>query len=714
MAVLGKIRSRGKLLVCIIGLGLFAFIAEEAVRSCESTKNNERQQIAEVLGQKITYQEFQDMVDEYTDVIKMTQGRDNLDEDELNQVRDMVWNNYLQNALIAQQAEELGLTVTDGEIRDILAAGTDPMLAQTPFVNQQTGRFDANMLKQFMAEYKKAQAGNPQQAEQMRPIYNFWTFLEKNLRQQRLAAKYQTLLAASFLSNPVEAKQTWQEQNEEATITLATLPYSTIAEKDIKIDDADIKAKYDQFKARFRQPVETRDIKYVAVRVAASAADRAALAKSLGEQRTTLATATDPAEAIRKAASTVPYLGVPVLKAAFPVDIAQQLDSIAVGATTALTENKSDNTLNAIRLIARAELPDSIQFAAIQVAGDTPDDAHQRADSITAALAAAPDKWDAIAKTYGQTGDTQWITTAQYQNAPSIDADTRAYITALNTLPAGQTQNITTAAGNIIVKVTDRRAMTTKYTAAVIKASIAFSKDTYSKAYNRFSQYVSENQTLADLEKNAARNGYQVIENADIAAAQHNIAGIHGTHEALKWAFESKADAISPLYECGDNDCLLVVALTKVHQKGFRPVDDPQVRDFLRAEVLKDKRAEQLIERLKGCRTIAAAKAKGATVSTINQVTFAAPVFIPATGASEPALAGAVARTKQGQTVSAPVKGNAAVYLFNVASKKRGAAKYNQATYEQQCQQRAMQAAGNYMQELYIAADITDNRVAFF
>lgn len=135
MAVLGKIRNRGALLVTIIGLGLFAFIAEEAVRSCESTKNNERQQIAEILGEKISYQDFQNMVDEYQDVIKMTQGRDNLSEDELNQVRDMVWNQYVQNALIAKEAAKLGLKVTDDEVRDILNQGTNQMLMQTPFVN---------------------------------------------------------------------------------------------------------------------------------------------------------------------------------------------------------------------------------------------------------------------------------------------------------------------------------------------------------------------------------------------------------------------------------------------------------------------------------------------------------------------------------------------------------------------------------------------------
>ena len=91
MAALGKIRSKGALLMGIIGLGLFSFIAEEAFRSCESSRNNERQQIGEVLGEKINVNDFQKLVDEYTDVIKMQQGTDALNDQQLNQVKDMVW-----------------------------------------------------------------------------------------------------------------------------------------------------------------------------------------------------------------------------------------------------------------------------------------------------------------------------------------------------------------------------------------------------------------------------------------------------------------------------------------------------------------------------------------------------------------------------------------------------------------------------------------------
>ena len=86
MAALGKIRKRGVTLVIVIGLGLFAFIAEEAVRSCEATKNQQRQQIGEVLGKKVNVQEFQTLMEEYEDVLKMSQGRENFSEDEINQI----------------------------------------------------------------------------------------------------------------------------------------------------------------------------------------------------------------------------------------------------------------------------------------------------------------------------------------------------------------------------------------------------------------------------------------------------------------------------------------------------------------------------------------------------------------------------------------------------------------------------------------------------
>ena len=713
MAVLGKIRSKGVILICVIGFALFAFIAEELFRSCDAASNERRAQVGEVWGDKVNVQDFQKLVDEYTNVIRMTQGRDNLTDEELNQIKDVVWNTFVQNEIVSHEAEKLGLKVTDQELQNVLNAGTNPMLLQTPFVNRQTGRFDANMLKQFLAEYKQAQGANPQLADQYRNLYNFWTFIEKTLRQQLLAQKYQVLFAGCLLSNPVSAKMAYNDENQESNIQLASFAYSSINDNKVTITESDLKAKYDELKPRFKQYEETRSIKYVEYQVVPSQADRTALNKTVNGYMTALRDTADPSGIVRKSGSVIAYLGIPQTKAAFPSDIAARLDSIAVGSTTAPVENKADNTLNIIRLISKTQMPDSVQFRAIQVGGATAAETVKRADSIYTALQAGAD-FETIAKKYGQTGAKNWITSAQYQNAPSMDNDTRSYIQALNTLGVNEMKNLKMLQGNIILQVTDRRAMTDKYVAAVIKKPIEFSRDTYSAAYNKFSRFVSENQSLDAMQKNASKYGFTVKERADISNTEHYVAGISDTREAMKWLFEAKENEVSPLYECGENDHLLVVVLTKINKEGYRSLDDEGVKSYVRNEVMRDKKAEMLMAQVKGVKDMAGAKAKGAKVSTVNQVTFAAPVFVQATGMSEQALSGAVSATAKGKFSSQAVKGNGGVYLFQVTDKKMRPVKFNAKEYEQRQRQKVMQFAGNFMQELYINANVKDNRYMFF
>ena len=716
MAALGTIRKRGVILVCIISFGLFAFIAEEAFRSCDSAKNNERQQIGEVLGEKISVQDFQKLVDEYSEVIKMQQGQENLPEEQMNQVKDMVWNTYIQNQIIAKEASKLGLTVTDEELQDILKTGTNPMLQQTPFVNQQTGRFDASSLQKFLADYK-AQKANPsanaQMMDQYTKIYNYWSFIEKTLRQQTLAQKYQALLAHCFISNPVEAKMAFKEENEESQIQLAAFPYSDIQDDKVKVEESDLKAKYDELKARFKQPVETRDIKYVDIEVMASAADRAALNKDFAGFQTQLAAAADPAEVVRKAASTVSYLGIPVSKEAYPSDIAAVLDSMAVGSTSAVKANTADNTLNIVKLVSKQQLPDSVQYRVIQVAANSVAEAKTKADSIQGAIAGGAD-FEAIAKKYGQTGEKAWMTTKQYEYAQTMDKDNKAFINTLNTASVNSLNQLQLGQGYVVLQVLDRKAMVNKYVAAVIKKTIDFSQGTYRTAYNKFSSFVSGNQASADLLKNAAGNGYKVQELKDMTTASHYVANIHSTREALKWIFEAKEGEVSPLYECGDNNHLLVVVLNKIHRIGYRDLSDPDVKEMVKAEVIKDKKAELLMAKVNGVKSIAAAKAKGGKISSVNQITFAAPTFIAATGASEPALSGAVSATKKGAFSAHAVKGNAGVYLFQVTNKSNRPVKFDEKTYEQKCRQKSMQYAGNFMNELYMKAHVVDNRYLFF
>lgn len=719
MTALGKIRSKGILLIIIIGLGLFAFIAEEAFRSCNGIKGQNSQQIGEVLGEKIYVQDFQKLLEEYQDAMKLTMRTDNLSEDQLNQLKDQVWQQLVSERVMKEDCKKLGLTVTEDELQNVLNDGTNQLLTQTPFVNQQTGRFDVSILKQFIDAYRKAEASNnSQQLDQMRPAYNYWLFVEKNLRTQLLAQKYQSLLANCVLSNKVEAKMAFNEENEEAQIQLASIAYNTIKDADIKVTDEELKAKYEELKPAFRQQQETRDVKMVDVQVKASATDRAQLQKDMAGYQKQLAAAADPTQVVSKSGSMIQYIGLPVSGKAFQQypDIASKIDSMAVG-TTGVVENTKDNTYNIVRILSRTELPDSVEFRQIQVGGKALEAARASADSIQKALAAGGD-FQAIAKRYGQDSTTTWFTGAMYEQASTMSQDNRAYIEALLNGAVGSTQNIELTQGNVVIQVLNRKAMKSKAVAAVIKKEIRFSDNTYSKAYNRFSQFVTQSQaSLADLQKHATKFGYTVQDLNDFATSSHTVGNVGGSgiRDAIKWIFEAKEGQVSQLFEAGkENDHLLVLCMTKIHPQGYRPWDDAQVKEILKREVIRDKKAEMIMAKLKGVNSIAAAQAKGAKVSTVNQITFAAPAFIQATGAAEPALSGAVAATAQGKFCSAPVKGNAGVYVFQVVKKQMRPAKYNEEQQIQMCRQRAMQYMGNFMQDLVFGAGVVDNRYLFF
>ncbi len=711
MAALGSIRKRGVTLIIIVALGLFAFIAGDMFKGCEYFEGMKRQQVGEVLGEKVSYNDFQQLVEEYTDVIKMTQGRDNLSPEEQNQLYDQVWNTYVNNKLIEAEAKKLGLAVTDKELQDILKEGTNPLLMQSPFVNQQTGRFDLSLLTKFQADYKKAVA-DPQLAEQYQRINNFWLFLEKTLRQQTLSQKYYALLSHCLFSNPVSAKMAFEGQNVESEVELASLAYSSVNDNDVKITDADLKAYYDAHKEEFKQYVESRDIKYVTYQVTASQNDHANHMKTMLVAARGLQDGEAPAEVVRKAQSQIPYTGIAVTRAALPQDIAAKVDSMTVGQVTGTPFQSYDNTLNVIKLIAKTEQPDSVEYRQIQVFDASVDAARTKADSIYKALQAGAN-FDTLAVKYGQTGQKMWLTSAMYERSTSLDADTKELLNAITTLGANETRNLQLTQGNIIVQVTNRRAMTTKYDVAVVKRPLDFTKNTYNDAYNKFSQFVSENKTLEEIEKNAQKFGYQVLERKDVSSTDHTIAGIQGTNQALRWVFESKPGNVSQLYECGNNDQLLVIAVTGIHPVGYR--DFESIKEQIKPYVIRDKKFEMLSAKLNGAGSIAAAKQKGATVTTVPQVTFSAPVFVQATGASEPAISGAVAATQQGKFNTKVIKGNAGAYMVQVTRKaNREGAKFDAAAMEQQLKQQALQAAGRFMQELYLKGDVVDRRYLFF
>ena len=713
MATLQNIRSKGPLLVIAVGLALFAFIAGDAWRVLQP---HQSQDVGEVNGDVLSAQDYQSMVDEYAEVVKFTSGTSALSDDQLNQLRDEVWRTYVNNQLIEAEAEKLGLTVSKEEIKSIINEGTHPLLAQTPFRNPQTGAFDKDMLMKFLADYAKMNQGQmpAQYADYYNSLYKVWSFIEKTLVQTRLQEKYSNLIAKSLLSNPVEAQMTFDGRIDQKDMLLAAVPYSSIVDSTITVTDAELKAAYDEKKEQYRQYVETRNIKYIDVQVTASDEDKAELRKEMDEYTAQLAGATsDYSTLVRSTGSEQPYVDLYYTTRALPSDVVARLDSVAMGDVYGPYYNALDNTMNSFKKLAKASMPDSIQYRQIQVVAETPEKTKTLADSIYNAIKGGAD-FAEVAKKYGQTGESIWITSANYEGA-QVDGDNLKYITAVTTGETNDLQNLSLAQGNVILQVTGKKAYKDKYKVAVVKRAVEFSKDTYSKAYNDFSQFIAANNTLDKLVANAEDAGYRLLDRTDLYSAEHSIGGVRGTKEALRWVFSAKPGEVSGLYECGESDHMMVVGLVSVAPEGYRSL--AAVQNDLRMQLVRDKKAEKIMADMKAANASTFDQYRGlanAVTDSVKHVTFDAPAFVSVLRSSEP-LVSAYASVGAMNQLSAPIKGNAGVFVLQPYAEE----KLNE-TYDEKAEVDKLQGmytnlvVRQFVNDLYLKANVKDDRYLFF
>jgi len=715
MAALQKIRNRGVLLVTAIAVALFLFVVGDALRGGESFFNQAKMNVGQVSGEKLAIQDYQDMVEDFTTFYEVYQNKSGLTEEESNRVKDEAWQTYIQNQLIGQECEKLGIAVTDEEISEVIKGGSSPLLQVDAFKNQQTGRYDYASLQSFLGSYQEASKSGQQLPDTYKKLYQYYMFAQKQIRQQLLMQKYQALLSSCFLSNPVEAKAVFDARTGESDVLLCAVPFTSVDDKAVEVTDADLKAKYDEQKEQFRQMDETRDAKMIDVQVQPSAADKAAAEKDMDEVYAKLQAA-EGAQAVgnvvRQAASLMPYTAVLKTKDAFPALIQGQVDSLAVGQTVRPVYDAAQNVYYTLKLIEKATQPDSVLFRQIGVVGKDAADVEKKADSIMNALATGA-SFRQLAKKYNQVGDSSWLTSTQYQNA-QLDDDNLQFVTTLAGMTAGQTKKLKLEGGTIILQVMQTRNPVTKYNLAAVVKELRFSDETYSQQYNKFSSFIAANPSLEQIEANAEKNGYMLRPLTDIAASNHNIAGIRGTRDALKWLFdEARPGQVSQLYECGSNDHLMLIALTGVNKEGYRALD--KVRDMLTIDVKAEKKAEKILADVKSVSSWSAAqKVKGAVCDTLRHVTFSSPAFVAATNSSEPVVSALAAKTQKG-AFAGPVKGNGGVFMLQVIDKKQNAEKFD-AKQEQErlASQNFGRTYNTVFQSLYLKAGVKDQRYKFF
>src|SRR5574344_1088612 len=250
MATLQKIRNRGPLLLIVIGLALLAFILGDAWKMIRPNQNVVL--AGEIDGKSVSAMDYQDELEKYSEIIKFSMGVTNLTDEQYTAVKDEVWTTMVRNSILKKENDAIGLMVTDLEVQSVIEKGTDPVLENTPFRNEKTGAFDVDYLKQFLAGYKtlNREDMSPENLSYYDNLYNYWLYIEDNIKTSLLFQKYASLVEGSVLSNPVSEKNSYETRIKRADVLYATIPFFEVADSLAKVTTSDLKKVYNRSEER--------------------------------------------------------------------------------------------------------------------------------------------------------------------------------------------------------------------------------------------------------------------------------------------------------------------------------------------------------------------------------------------------------------------------------------------------------------------------------
>ena len=711
MATLEKIRSKAGLLVLVVGLALFAFIIGDFLNSGSTYFRQTQERVAKVDGEVIKIQDYQGRIDEMTEMYKMQSGQTNLPEEYMNQIRQSVFDAMVQEIVLDEATDKLGMTVSPEELFDMVQGeNISPMIQQMQmFVNPQTGQFDKTALLNFLKTIDDDNIASypADQQAQLLQARNFWLFWEKNIKRQRLEQKYTTLLSKAVAANVLDAKEAFNDAAENSDIVYAMQSYASIPDSTIEVSKSEIEKLYNQRKELYKQK-EGKVIKYIAVDIRPSQEDydkASADIESLKEEFTTSEKVAD----IVNENSEVPYMDAFFTENAFDPEMKQFATTSEVGAVYGPVFDNDKYRM--FKLVDKKMGPDSVKVSHIMLANG--DEAHTTAlaDSLMNVLKNGGD-FAALAKEFSADqaaengGELGWFTEITALRGVNEDFKNAVFST-----PVNEIAKVKSLYGTHLVKVTEKTANVNKYKVADIDMTVSPSSKTYSNIYNELNQFISQNNDLAKLDEAAKEAGYNLIAGVNVTADNQTLGSIKNSRPVIRWAFQNDKGKISEIFECDDK--FVIAGVEGTIKEGYRSV--ASLTPALKAEIAAQKKGEKIAADLKAKNLTsveAYADAMGSKVDSVKFINFGTR-RIAGIGV-EPKLNAMVSLAEVGQ-VSAPVAGNNGVYVFKVYDRNKDAKEYNEAE-----EIKTLDASNAYrfgfqaIQSLVNKADVEDNRIRFF
>lgn len=668
MATLQKIRNHGVLLLVIVGLAMLAFIMGDFINSGSSFFNRGRENVGEIAGHKVHYTEYEAAKDQLTEVYKIESGRTDIDEELSAQLRNQVWQMMLMDYTLREQADEIGMDVTAEELSN-LCIGENPhqLIRQRRAFYDETGNFNRYALINFLNSINQ-EVEDPEQAANLKQAKTYWMYWEKAVRLTYMQEKYTTLLSKLVTANPLDAKYAFDARQTTVDVQYVEQPYFAVADSLVKVTNGDLKKLYEQHKQEYKQ-TPNRTIEYVGFAITPSAEDFAEVERTMRGLENDFRTR-DDVENVVNGNSDILYDGRDYSIETIPAEY----KDFAFGKEA----KKGDCT-------DLAFANNTYAMARIMDCG------YSKSDSVQLRLLANGEGTEDV--------ELGWFRADEIQKSVADPAFNGK---------KGDKFTVASGMGEQTFEIMDKSIPTPKVKLAILSRTVGASSKTYSVLYNKAKQFIVANGTEDKFRTAAAEEGLTVTPAYALDANADKVADLKNSRPIVRWAFEAKEGQVSDVFECGDR--FIVAMLTETHDGEYRTLDD--VRAELTMEATNNKKAEYIINQLKGVNTLAeAAKVLDTEVKNAEAVSLSTYRF-GSTGI-EPAVIG-TALAMESNTVSAPVKGNMGVYMLQVGEKHTAAGELNA---EQEISQLNMRTSYSLpYQAISLVeqkADVEDNRARF-
>jgi peptidyl-prolyl cis-trans isomerase D len=241
-------RNAAKPLLVVITITFFAWLVIDLSGITSGTGLLTRTAVGKVNGQSIDARTYQSVVQQNIDA-RQRQAPGALGMDDYAQIRDEVWEQFVQSTVLQAEYQRRGITVSEDEIVQALRTSPPPEFQKIPEF-QTDSQFDPGKYQRWLTSSV---------AQQYLPA------LESQYRDQLMRSKLLRVVTADVYLSDAALWEQYRDEHETVKISLtAIVPRNVVPDSAVKLTDAEVQAYYKAHQDDFKRPA-TAYLSFVAL-----------------------------------------------------------------------------------------------------------------------------------------------------------------------------------------------------------------------------------------------------------------------------------------------------------------------------------------------------------------------------------------------------------------------------------------------------------------